>query len=338
MRMTTAAGGSAAACPACGQAADKIVYGLVAGPPGPNERLGGCLIAPDNPDYACPNCRTTWQVNPLRVLNQGTPGMERVAEMWDRLPRLRAGERLEATQRNSGQIVIAAVASGQLDVRAFNPDSPDGGLSRTFARHQMDDLRSAIAAIDEHSAVVALVLVDSLGRRHTVGEPEPGTTISEGIVDRFNIPLGLQVEQFLAHMMHLAPADLPRDKDGELYVHNDTTLVFVRIISNPVAVVVFSPAVVDVSPSPDLFMHLAALSGASPVHWRYQDHTITAEMVLLAQPFIGNHLDTALRIMLGDVTTAQPSLIDGYGGRLLLNPDTQHSSGSAAADEQGEQR
>ena len=62
MRMTTAAGGSAAACPACGQAGDRIVYGLVAGPPGPNERLGGCLIAPDNPDYACPNCRTTWQV------------------------------------------------------------------------------------------------------------------------------------------------------------------------------------------------------------------------------------------------------------------------------------
>jgi len=138
--------------------------------------------------------------------------------------------------------------------------------------------------------------------------------------------------------MHLAPGDLPRDKDGELYVHNDTTLVFVRIISNPVAVVVFSPAVVDVSPSPDLFMHLAALSGASPVHWRYQDHTITAEMVLLAHPFIGNHLDTALRIMLGEVTKAQPSLIDGYGGRLLLNPDTQHSSGSAAVDEQGEQR
>ena len=56
------------------------------------------------------------------------------------------------------------------------------------------------------------------------------------------------------------------------------------------------------------------------------------------QTFIGNHLDTALRIMLGDVTKAQPSLIDGYGGRLLLHPDTQHSSGSAAADEQGEQR
>ena len=51
------------------------------------------------------------------------------------------------------------------------------------------------------------------------------------------------------------------------------------------------------------------------------------------------HLDTALRIMLGEVTKAQPSLIDGYGGRLLLlNPDTQHSSGSAAVDEQGDQR
>ena len=336
--MTTAAGGSAAACPACGQAGDRILYGLVAGPPGPNERLGGCLVGADNPDYACPNCQTTWQVNPVRALNQGTPGLERGAEMWERLPRLRAGERLEATQRNSGQIVIAAVASGQLDVRAFNPDSPDGGLSKTFARHQMDDLSSAIAAIAQHSAVVALVHVDSLGRRHTIGEPEPVTTISDGIVDRFNVPLDLQVEQYLAQMTHVAPADLPRDEDGDFYVHHDTAVVFVRIISDPIAVVVFSPAVVDASPSPDLFMHLAALSGARPVHWRYQDHTITAEMVLLAQPFIGNHLDTALRIMLGEVTKAQPSLIDGYGGRLLLNPDTQHSSGSAAADEQGEQR
>ena len=96
------------------------------------------------------------------------------------------------------------------------------------------------------------------------------------------MPLGLQVEQFLAQMTHVAPADLPRDKDGDLYVHNDTAVVFVRIISDPVAVVVFSPAVVDVSPSPDLFMHLAALSGASPAHWRYQGRTITAEMVLLA--------------------------------------------------------
>lgn len=69
-------------------------------------------------------------------------------------------------------------------------------------------------------------------------------------MDRFNVPLELQVEQFLAQMTHVAPADLPRDKDGDLYGHNDTAVVFVRIISDPVAVVVFSPAVVDVCPSP----------------------------------------------------------------------------------------
>lgn len=61
-----------ARCPACGAEGDTVIYGLPAAPPGEHERLGGCLIDPDNPDFICPQCETAWQVGPLRIIRLTT--------------------------------------------------------------------------------------------------------------------------------------------------------------------------------------------------------------------------------------------------------------------------
>ena len=50
-------------CPTCGSQGSRIQYGLPAGPPGPGVVLGGCLIHPDNPDFLCEGCGTSWRVS-----------------------------------------------------------------------------------------------------------------------------------------------------------------------------------------------------------------------------------------------------------------------------------
>lgn len=61
-----------ARCPACGAEGDTVIYGLPGEPPEEHQRLGGCLIDPDNPDFICPQCETAWQVSPLRIVRLTT--------------------------------------------------------------------------------------------------------------------------------------------------------------------------------------------------------------------------------------------------------------------------
>lgn len=48
-------------CPFCGAKADRVVYGLLAGPPSDGETAGGCSVFPgQSPDFSCPWCDAEW--------------------------------------------------------------------------------------------------------------------------------------------------------------------------------------------------------------------------------------------------------------------------------------
>lgn len=50
-------------CPYCDVVADRYVYGMPDGPPGPGERIGGCIVTPGrDPEYACPECDAEWRL------------------------------------------------------------------------------------------------------------------------------------------------------------------------------------------------------------------------------------------------------------------------------------
>lgn len=50
-------------CAHCGARGDRIMWGMPAGPPGPHDIVGGCVVSAGDPQYACRSCGAEWRVS-----------------------------------------------------------------------------------------------------------------------------------------------------------------------------------------------------------------------------------------------------------------------------------
>lgn len=65
-------------CERCGARGNRIMYGLPAGPPGPHDVIGGCIVDAANPDYTCRSCGAAWRITDdghIEFTNPGQPSL-----------------------------------------------------------------------------------------------------------------------------------------------------------------------------------------------------------------------------------------------------------------------
>ena len=234
----------------------------------------------------------------------------------DHLARLGVGQQIRIVD-GSGRVLAAfdALPNGTIEATLLGRDGP-GRRVEPASRADLTGLVHEASTFLGAIGTTSLTLVDAAGiERGLGGDAQPPAVTEDGILDRSGVPLSEQVGRFLSQRLGVSFSDLRRDVDGDIPFRVGSATFFVRAIDDPPIIIVFSPLLLDVDPSPALSRTLSQWSGHGLLRFREYDRVVTAEIVLPGEPFIGQHLDIAVGTMAAVLDDADDRLQESFGGR-----------------------
>jgi hypothetical protein len=259
-----------------------------------------------------------------------------------RLRRSGPGAGVEVHARNDGSLEVPAEVLGGL----FG--GSEGGPHVLLARHRSAELAELlVAAVDDLELVTSSIL-DASGVERLLDGTGARADVTEGVLDRWDLPLIDQVRRYLAQRFALPLSELTVASNGSLFIgigrlpvaidvlHAPRQLRVVATIVHDVGVDVGADVGVDVGvdvavePSDALDLALHRLDrGEGLVRLRHHGHRVYAVVVLPAPTFMGQHLEAALAAIGSmDVHHAADALAREFGGeawfRKRYRPDPSH--------------
>lgn len=232
------------------------------------------------------------------------------------LSRLGLGEQIRIAD-GEGTVLASftALPTGSIEVTLVDDDRK-GSAVTVASRAEVAALAQQAVSHLGSVAEPSLTLIDGAGRPRTIGAPSGPPDFAEvGIPGPGGLPLDERVGRFLAQRLGLPYGDLHRDADGDIPFIIGSAAFFVRTVADPPTIVVFSPLLFDVPPSPALSQTLSAWSGHRLLKFRELDGVVTAEIVLPGDPFVGQHLDIAVGTMTAVLDDLDDRLQNAFGGR-----------------------
>jgi hypothetical protein len=122
------------------------------------------------------------------------------------------------------------------------------------------------------------------------------------------------------------------DEEGDIPVRGDDTMLFVRVLDDPVSVLVFCPAIVELPATPALLERLNELNeGVRFVRFCATEDGVVIDLELLGDLFDRDMLHFAVRAVTGAAARFGPELQAEFGGRLFLDAEQGRTGGRNTA-------
>lgn len=247
----------------------------------------------------------------------------------------RAG--VEVHARQDGSLEVPAEVLGGLF------DGSEGGPHVLFARHRSTELAELlVAAVDDLELVTSSVL-DASGVERLLDGTGARADVTDGILDRWDLPLIEQVRRYLAQRFALPLSGLTVAPNRSLFIGIGRLPVAIDVLQSPRRLRVVATVVHDVgvgvdagvgasdaaaSDALDLALHRLD-RGEGLVRLRRHGDRVFAVVVLPAPTFMGMHLEAALAAI-GNIDTyrAADALVREFGGeawfRKRYRPEPSH--------------
>lgn len=112
---------------------------------------------------------------------------------------------------------------------------------------------------------------------------------------------------------------LQADGEGDLAFRWDDVMVFVRLLREPASILVFSPVLIEVPPTPPLLDALNAFNEhVRFVRFAHSEDGVVVDIELFGDPFDPALLGLACRAVSAAAREFGPDLQADFGGRLYL--------------------
>ena len=132
-------------------------------------------------------------------------------------------------------------------------------------------------------------------------------------------PLVESVKQIVAAMTKVAIDELDIGDDGDIGIKAGSAMVYVRTRDAPPLVDVFSPVLMDVEPSADLYVRLSELTNRMPIGRLYFiKGTVWGSVPVFGRNLQPTHLMLAVQVMIGLADELDDRLKREFGGRRFF--------------------
>jgi len=159
------------------------------------------------------------------------------------------------------------------------------------------------------------IVLPALGQRGRDVPDEDGDVASSRPADATEV--AGRVLEMLRHAS--GNPELTPDSDGDIPLGYGSSMVFVRVFGDPPIVRVYSPALGQVPPDPDLPAVLNNLNSNSTfVKWLFVDNTIIATMDLFGWPLQETHVLNACGVVGNSADDLDDQLQERFGGKTFF--------------------
>jgi transcriptional regulator with XRE-family HTH domain len=181
------------------------------------------------------------------------------------------------------------------------------------------------AATDDLSRLVRGMVRDELARLQAGGAPPlPRAGASAGGGARAPLATDEEVREhvlFAARQM-LGTEDIEFDEEGDIPVKRGDVMLFIRVLDDPLSVLVFSPILVGVTESHALFSRLNELNaGVHFIRFCVTHGGVVADIELFGSQFRPGLLGDACRAISEMAESTGPDLQAEFGGRLFFGDE-----------------
>ena len=254
-----------------------------------------------------------------------------------RLRRSGPGVGVEVHARSDGSLEVPAEVLGGL----FG--GSEGGPHVLLARHRSAELAELlVAAVDDLELVTSSIL-DASGVERLLDGTGARADVTEGVLDRWDLPLIEQVRRYLAQRFALPLSELPVASHGSLFIGIGRLPVAIDVLESPRCLRVVAGIVHDVHVAVpgdasvvdtlDLVLHRLD-RGEGLVRLRYHGSTVYAVVVLPAPTFMGQHLEAALAAIVStDVHRTADQVARRFGGEAWFRARSRERSGERSRPE-----
>lgn len=232
------------------------------------------------------------------------------------LGRLGAGEILRLRRLGSGATVeVLARSDGALEVPASVIGAGIASPHVLFGRHRVQELSKLLVGGISDLSLVTSSVVDGAGiERLLDGSGARSDIAKDQVLNRWDLPLVEQVRRFLAQRIGGSLSDFVPEEDGELRIQMRGVIVFIQPLEKARRIFIWTALADQLDVTLSLHNRLNELSHGRLIRLRLLKQVVLAEAVILAQPFIGQHLDTALGDFYRDAIDLTDVVTNEYGG------------------------
>lgn len=121
-------------------------------------------------------------------------------------------------------------------------------------------------------------------------------------------------------------SDLDYDNDGDIRIRYGSAAAFVRLISDPLHIRIYSPLLYDVDASPGIFARLNDINAnGAMIHFYFQNGVIYGGYDFSAVPYIKAHVVQALANICEIADGMDRLLQEEFGGKTAFNEESMPS-------------
>ncbi len=194
-----------------------------------------------------------------------------------------------------------------------------GGSSGPAARRRTDTEADDAALV----ATIRRVVRDELGGRVARADGPDSSS-----VDLSGDALAAQVR---AHVVEAARAllgndDIDFDDEGDIPIRRNDVMLFIRVLDDPLSVLVFSPILVGPVETAALLEHLNELNANMHfLRFCFTHGGVVVDIELFADPFVPELVASSCRAISEAAETIGPELQAAFGGRLFFGDEPDDS-------------